>query len=354
MADIKKILVIGHFSHFMYEKAVCEAIKSKNIEVVEFPIDKYLKDGLGKIEYYFSYIGIISHFFNRLILKEIAKEKPDVVLFWRCTLILNSTLKAIKSNFKDTIICSFNNDDPFSPIYKNGKINQRRLWINFKKNIPFFDINFVYRPQNIRDYNLGGSKNTFLLPPYFINSEINSIEKSNKLFDVVFLGHPEPDRIEYINYLLEKNINITLFGEWNKKVLHPNLKQKEIFRANGSKYFQIINDSKISIAFLSKLNRDVYTRRNFEIPALGGFMLSERTKELHGFFEEGKDAEYFSTKEELLEKVQYYLKNLEKLETIAKNGQMRSIKSGYEIKLTIQKYFLEPINNYLHSKEKTK
>ena len=48
--------------------------------------------------------------------------------------------------------------------------------------------------------------------------------------------------------------------------------------------------------------------RTFEIPACFGFALSTKTKEQQDFFKEGAEADYFSTPEELKQKIDFYLK----------------------------------------------
>ena len=111
-------------------------------------------------------------------------------------------------------------------------------------------------------------------------------ETSIKIYDVLFIGHFSKDRLNIINYLLENNIKVKIFGPgWN---VGPLSKQycydKPILPIYGDDYFRAIKQSKICLAFLSKLNRDVYTRRNFEITAMGTLMLSERTKELTNKF----------------------------------------------------------------------
>ena len=69
--------------------------------------------------------------------------------------------------------------------------------------------------------------------------------------------------------------------------------------------------------------------RTFEIPACGGFMLHERSAEALGFFEEGKEAEFFGSEGELKDKIGFYLKNETLRMNIAKAGYQRCLKSGY-------------------------
>lgn len=49
--------------------------------------------------------------------------------------------------------------------------------------------------------------------------------------------------------------------------------------------------------------------KTFEIPACGGFMLTNWTEDQAEFFEDGKDCVFFHTQEELLDKVKFYLKH---------------------------------------------
>ena len=74
---------------------------------------------------------------------------------------------------------------------------------------------------------------------------------------------------------------------------------------------------------------DTFTTRTFEIPACGGFLLAERSEMHNKLFIEDKEAVFFSDKEELVEKVKFYLNNDEKRNLISINGNKRINSSNY-------------------------
>ncbi|MDQ7083778.1 MAG: glycosyltransferase [Sulfurovum sp.] len=153
--------------------------------------------------------------------------------------------------------------------------------------------------------------------------------------DVVFIGHYEDDgRDEAIKLLIDNGIDLKLYGtEWDKS------KYYDFFRDRLSEIKPVYNDynlalnsTKIALVFLSKLNNDTYTRRCFEIPATKTMMMAEYSDDLNTMFSEGKEADYFKTKEELLGKVQYYLAHQDTLTEVSENGYQRLLRDGHEIR----------------------
>ena len=75
--------------------------------------------------------------------------------------------------------------------------------------------------------------------------------------------------------------------------------------------------------------------RIWDILGAGGFVLTNYQSEIPEYFEIGKDLEVFSSQEELLQKIDYYLKHEEERQQIAKNGY-RKAKEKYSLELRVK------------------
>jgi spore maturation protein CgeB len=78
-----------------------------------------------------------------------------------------------------------------------------------------------------------------------------------------------------------------------------------------------------------KVCPDQHTTRTFEIPACGSLLLADRTEEHQEFFEEGKEAEFFESCEELVDKVKFYCNNEPARKRVADAGRRRCTESMY-------------------------
>lgn len=135
--------------------------------------------------------------------------------------------------------------------------------------------------------------------------------KLKKDIDVSFLGSIDRhQRSEYTEFLRDNKINIVTSGG-----------QREANGLTLDEYSTIISRSKISLNFCR--GNEGYSQlkgRVFEIMACKTFLLEDDGIETSEFFEEGKDFVMYKTKEELLEKVKFYLKHDEERERIAESG----------------------------------
>lgn len=159
-----------------------------------------------------------------------------------------------------------------------------------------------------------------------------------KIYDVVFIGQNFGNRQMYVDYLKSNGINVKTFGSgWSGG------------KISQIQMIEIFNQSKIALNFSSSAGHPElkYLKgRVFEIPATGAFLLTEECEELDEYFKVGKELERFSTKEEMLEKVNYYLANDKKRNQIANNGKNKVLEN-----YTFEKYFLELLLNIKQEKK---
>jgi spore maturation protein CgeB len=72
-------------------------------------------------------------------------------------------------------------------------------------------------------------------------------------------------------------------------------------------YRLAVGGAKIAVNLVRRANRDDHVMRTFEIPACGGFMLTERTATHEELFHEDREAAFFGSPDEFVAKVRSYL-----------------------------------------------
>ena len=255
---------------------------------------------------------------------------PDIVFIVKGVTIKPNTLKFIKIRGIKSV--SWSNDDMYG-------WHNRSYW--YSKGLKYYDLVVTQKSYNCDSHELPslGAKTYFQNKAFepTIHKPVDDCKAFDCVHAVVFIGAKEQDRLEHLLYLAEHGIQVHIYG-WVVKEpnpLHDNiiihdrfLYEDEFCTAQGC--------SKIALNFLRKMNRDLQTSRSIEIPAVRGFMLAERTDEHMQLFEEGKEAEFFSSKEELLQKVQYYLQHDTERLAIAKAGYDRCFKDNYTFENRMQ------------------
>lgn len=321
------------------EPAFADALTKIGHEVVPFAFHDFFNGKLGHYQSALPVSGPALLSLNRSLLKKVYAAKPDLVLVWNGTHVLPRTLRVIKS--AGAVLASYNNDDPFGHrIHDSVPWYHRYLWRWYIKCLEYFDINFVYRTVNVKEAASFGARNIHVLKPYFISDqdkpiELSEAERRQTACDVVFIGHYEPDgREEYLRALVNAGVHVRLYGGkyWTRNVLGDLADYfGDIAPVYGRDYVKTLCGAKMCLAILSKMNRDTYTRRCFEIPACGRLLLCERTDDLKEMFIEGEEAIFFSGKEELVEKVLWLLKHPVEIERIAEAGRRRVWADGHDV-----------------------
>ena len=345
------ILIVGAWSWPQYEHSFARGLQESGIEIKKLSTSVFFIGVIGKIQNKFPLPVVALFRLNRAIKLSVRKHKPNFVLFWRPTNIFPNTINYIEKIGVKTI--SYNNDDPFgSRIANHAPWHHYFLWFWYFKSLNYFSYNFFYRQINCHEAKELGVSHAEVLLPYFIPwrdkpTILNSSELKTYQTDVVFIGHFESDgRKDSIRAILDADIKIKIWGDesWSRKTLGDLFERlSPILPAEGENYSKALCGAKICLCFLSKLNRDSYTRRCFEIPACGRLLLTERSKELMQLFKEDKEACFFSTNEELVKKIRWLLNNPDIIERIAQAGQKRCLKDNHDV-VSRAKQFLSMID----------
>ncbi len=180
----------------------------------------------------------------------------------------------------------------------------------------FFDY-IITSKKETEIYERDKIKNAFFL--HGINPEFFKPINLEKKYDVSFIGRPVADRYEYIKFLKESGVNIKLFGAgWQNCPEFKNIYGGVLYSGD---YPKVLNQSKINLNFSKTLYRKgslgQLKGRSLEIPACNAFMLNEYTDMNIEFINKLKEIN-FRNKEELLEKINYYLKHEKEREKLSK------------------------------------
>lgn len=266
---------------------------------------------------------------NRAIKAEISKKRFEVIWIDKGVTIHPATLQYIKRHLPDSVLVSCSEDDMYAR-------HSQTYW--YLGGLKYYDVVFTTKTYNLAELESLGARHTCL----FLDSYDERLHRKVVLTNdetrqlschVGFIGTFEADRAARMLYLAQHGVKVNIYGNgwgsWAGKNSNLIVHDKPVY---GEAYVKAINATKINLCFLRKINRDEVTSRSVEIPACGGFMLGERTRRHQEFFAEGKEAEFFDSNEELLQKIRYYLEKNEDRERVARAGRERCEVSGYSMR----------------------
>jgi len=321
-------LIVGTWNREIYEESLAAGFRANGWDAIPFDVDRYcsnspftrfLKRARAKLG--------IAKLNNSLI--EIFKETlATAVLFYRSDFVLPDTLKRLKRIKSDVTLLLYHNDNPFVGLI--NRIKNR----HYLASIPIADVTLAYRPSNLEDARRYRARRVELFLPYYLTYRHRPIPESflKHGFDVLYIGHYEPDgRAEILDFLVQNGIQVRVFGtRWEAPKKRYNwLTAMDIREVWGEEYSRLLSSAKIALVFLSRRNRDVYTRRCFEITACGTLMMAPRTRELEQLFTNGKEAVYYDSNEDLLHKIRYYLTHEQERYHIAHAGRQRCVSDAH-------------------------
>ena len=266
---------------------------------------------------------------NRDLFQIAAAEKPDLLWTDKLLSMRPKTLDRMREMGIATV--SYMIDNPFGPRQDPG-------WRLYMKDIPHYDLHVVQRDKNILDYRERGARDVIKIqtayePTIHFPPPAGWSDKDRDR-EVSFVGTPYDDRPATLKRLSELNeFQVVISGHpgvW-KRDLGPEAfarlyREGELFQ---QQYREAIWRSKINLSFITHSNLDEFVHKSFEIAGCGGFLLAERSEGHLQRFCENEEAVFFSTFDELVEKIRRYLPDEEGRSRIAAAGQARALRDGY-------------------------
>lgn len=267
----------------------------------------------SKLTHTFEFVEnvVLEKVFNRLVMKAKAYE-PDVIVVFRCEFLSSETVRQLSSLAKSKIV----NIYPDSPNVIPGANKILRT-----NALHCYESVFTFSRSLIPVFHQLGAKQVHWLPFGYCPNAHQPFQITGGVQEsIAYLGTWGPIQEYWLKPLITIGLNI--YGiNWEHLPLGDKLRecwQKE--EGIGDEMKVVIGRAKVIFNLVRAEHGCAHSMKTFEIPACGGFMLTNRTEEQCSFFQENEEAVYFDSVEEMVEKARYYLEHERDRERIRQAG----------------------------------
>ena len=249
---------------------------------------------------------------KRRLIEAVGENKPDYILFtvWGCgdfeSIDLVEKFREVSPNSK---IVGFYADD------------DRDFEISSRFYAPFIDYNIVVQPNFTHKYIEEGNKAYSF---YVIDTKNYAPSKLEKKYDVSFIGTPNHSRLEVMKLLMKNGVKLNIWGNgWLEYLEFRDICHDEVY---GKEFNKIICQTKVNLGFTkNQEGLPHFKARVLENAALKAFTLVDYFKGYLDFFEENKEIVMFKDNDELIKKINYYIKHDKKREDVAEKAYKKTI-----------------------------
>jgi spore maturation protein CgeB len=331
-----KILIIGSKKKYSLEKSYQRAFKSLGVKKICFfsnDLYFYLYTVLSSLKLNFLYF-FISFYLKKNLNSFLRKIKSiDIIIIFKGMELNKEDLVKLRTKYPASKIINIYTDDPYN---MSSPATSSDLLLDL---IPVYDFFFIWS-KKIRDKlkkNYNFYKNFYYLP-FGYDSFLH--EYTKKKIDkkyISFIASGDNYRENFLKKINKYKINI--FGNsWGLNSTNHVVRRF----VHGLQLSRIISESFISINILRKQNQGSHNMKTFEIPAMGGLLVTTRSYEQNVFFPENKASVMFSNAKELQDKIDFLLNNEKIAMKIRNKGFELSKKHSY---INRAKYLLNIIWN---------
>ncbi|MEK7622685.1 MAG: glycosyltransferase [Patescibacteria group bacterium] len=281
-----KILFVAPFyrSHYLWLKALRQLhCQIKIFKLTEFPGNRIIN--------YFRLKSVINNF------------QPDEIFF-------SAGLDAVLP-FKNTVFFTGVAPETLSA-------SERRIGIKAKLVV-------VNDPTHIPVWQRLGAKKTICLPISAIDPADFPARKLKKIYPVSFVGTLFPYRQRQLLAIAKLYPGLKIWGRLEPGIkLSPALKPNYQGLAEGTQLIKIYQQSLIGLNLAPAHLPSAGNLRAFEIPAAGALLLSDHLNS--DWYVNGREAVLFTSPQDCVAKINYYLSHPDKLALISRRARIRTLR----------------------------
>jgi len=253
----------------------------------------------------------------------------DLAWIEAAPMIRAATLRRVRTLLPAVRLVWYAEDDMMNPVHRSRWLERAMgefdLWVTTKS--------FNARPQEVPA--LGARRVLFVDNSFdrHLHRPMELSEEERRRFgaDIAFVGTYERPRAASLLALAEAGLRVRVWGNgWGALAgRHANLtiENRPVY---DDDYARVVSASRINLGFLRKGNRDLQTCRTVEIPAIGGFLLHERSGEAERLLSPDHEAAFFSDDAELVAQCRRWLADELGRAAAAAAGRRRMLADGQD------------------------
>ncbi len=321
MDSTKKILLIDE-NFYNYGEALVDHLRGRGFHVHRLCVNAFLNlkikvynwiikksQEILKLDREFPRCAEQIKVMSQRILKEYYEYQPDIVIVIKADFLNREALMKMKDSKLIVWMMDSYGRYPF-----------------LMKDLDVFDQIFVFEKDDIDLLQKPGIKAFFL--PLCADERIYYPQTVTKDIDILFIGAMYLNRMKILQSIIKRfpDCNIQFYGytigryEFIKRwrYNHSEIRQHFFMPISPKKANELYARSKICINIHSSQTRKGANPRTFEILAAGGFEIVDSNPYIKEQLENG--VVFFDSEEDLLDKIDYYLKHEEERADIAERG----------------------------------
>lgn len=253
----------------------------------------------------------------------------DLVWVEKAQYVTEATVRLIK----EQVGCPIVHFTPDMAIAATGTFRS----LVFHQAIPAYDALITTKDFEVELYAGQGAARVFLMEKsashrhFYPRRDVRDEDRSK----VGFIGRCERHYRNLIRHLAMSGIEVQARGPGWERIYRRLDPRYRAFNKGGAvrgeRYALKLSGMEVGLGLLCKYGPEVVTARSIEIPACGTFLLAERTDKHQEIFQEGREAEFFGSPGELVDKAKYYLAHPVQRERIAAAGYRRFIEGPFRL-----------------------